>query len=147
MVSTTDNNLDSFVDISGMMEAPLQWTKESFDLSEYDDQEIYVAVNYKGTDTFYFMVDNVRISTVSSTESVNAPNFAVYPNPSKGLVNVSNAKGANINVLNNLGQVVFSRENINEVESFDLSAFGSGSYIISVELNNTISKKHFVITK
>jgi PKD repeat protein len=146
-VSTTDNLPASFTDISGAKVAPSSWTTETFDLSAYDNQSVYVAINYIGTDAFYFMIDNIDVNTLVSSELEGIPEFAVYPNPSNGIITISNAANANVKIVNNIGQVIFSKNNVSENEMIDLSEFGSGSYIMNVEQGNHSYNKHIILTK
>ena len=62
-VSTTDNNPSSFTVISGAapLEAPVDWTKMTIDLSAYNGQQIYVAINCVSDDAFIFMIDDLQI--------------------------------------------------------------------------------------
>lgn len=146
-VSTTDNLPASFTDISGEQEAPDTWTNETFDLSAYDNQSVYVAINYTGEDNLYFMIDNIDVNTTVSSELEDTPKFAVYPNPSNGIITISNAENANVKIVNNIGQVIFSKNNVSINEMIDLSEFGSGSYIMNVEQGNYSYNKHIILTK
>lgn len=63
-VSTTDADPESFTVISGVnvIEAPEEWTYYSFDLSDYNGQDIYIGINDISYDTFIFMVDDFRVN-------------------------------------------------------------------------------------
>jgi PKD repeat protein len=63
LVSTTDNNTTSFTDISGTVEAPATWTQHTYDLSAYDGQDVYVAIQHESTDMFIFFIDDIEITT------------------------------------------------------------------------------------
>ncbi len=67
-VSTTDNNPSSFTVISGSspLEATTDWTKKTFDLSAYNGQLIYVAVQCVSNDAFIFMIDDLEIDPGST---------------------------------------------------------------------------------
>lgn len=65
LVSDTDDNFDSFKVIGGDREAPLDWTKVTLDLSDYNNKEVYVALQYvsqiaKGV---VMMVDDINVIT------------------------------------------------------------------------------------
>lgn len=68
-VSTTDNNPASFTVISGIQ--PLQttttWTRKVFNLSSYNNQKIYVAIQCVSNDNFLMMIDDLEIKPESST--------------------------------------------------------------------------------
>jgi PKD repeat protein len=62
-VSTTDNNPASFTVISGptALEAPDNWTKVTFNLSAYNSQLIYLAIQCVSNDAFIFMIDDLEV--------------------------------------------------------------------------------------
>ncbi len=64
LVSTTDNQPASFTNISGgTIDAPLAWTEFTYDLSAYDGQTVYIAVQCVSNDAFAFMIDDIEISS------------------------------------------------------------------------------------
>ncbi len=62
-ISTTTNDPGSFTIISPgiYMEAPTQWTKQTYDLSAYDNQEVYLAIQCVSNDAFIFMIDDLEV--------------------------------------------------------------------------------------
>lgn len=62
---------------------------------------------------------------------------SVYPNPSTGLITVSNDNGfANsIRISNIAGQIVYT-QNVSSEVTVDLSTFGAGMYVVTVEGDN-----------
>ena len=64
-VSTTGINPGDFTFISGStyLQAPTQWTKQTFDLSAYDNQVVYVAIQCVSNDAFIFMIDDLEVKT------------------------------------------------------------------------------------
>ncbi|HPE17158.1 MAG TPA: choice-of-anchor J domain-containing protein [Tenuifilaceae bacterium] len=73
LVSTTDNDPNSFSAISegDYIEVPDNWTKYEFDLSDYDGQEFYFAIQYVSYDAFIFMLDNIQVtSSGGGTEEI-----------------------------------------------------------------------------
>ena len=62
---------------------------------------------------------------------------SVYPNPTNGVVNISNAQGSEneIQVLDITGKVVIAKT-VSTSTSFDLSQFGTGVYIVKVSNEN-----------
>lgn len=73
LVSTTNNQPTSFTSVSGATAiiAPSTWTQHTYDLSAYDNQQIYLAIQHISTDKFILWVDDIVIST-----TLNSP---VYP--------------------------------------------------------------------
>jgi len=57
--------LITFVPVSGESEVtiPKTWTKFEYDLSEYDEQEVYVAIYYCSNNQLFAVFDDIRIKT------------------------------------------------------------------------------------
>jgi PKD repeat protein len=68
-VSTTTNNPSAFTFISGTepLLADTAWTKKSFSLSAYDNQEVYVAIQCVSDTAFIFMIDDLEVKTDTTT--------------------------------------------------------------------------------
>jgi PKD repeat protein len=68
-VSTTDNNPASFTTISGTQ--PLQtttsWAKKTFNLSGFNNQKIYIAIQCVSNDNFLMMIDDLEVKPQAST--------------------------------------------------------------------------------
>jgi len=62
-VSTTTPDPAEFTVISGSeyIEAPIEWTEYSYDLSAYAGQDIYVAIQCVSFDAYIFMIDDLVI--------------------------------------------------------------------------------------
>ncbi|MCQ2308236.1 MAG: choice-of-anchor J domain-containing protein [Bacteroidales bacterium] len=74
-------------------------------------------------------------------------NISVFPNPTKGNVIVSADGMKNISVVNTLGQTVY-RQAANAGEmTIDMSQFGAGMYLISIETENGTTVKHITVTR
>jgi PKD repeat protein len=69
LVSTaSDDPADFTNDISGgAVEAPDTWTEHFYDLSAYDNQDIYLAIHHVSADKFMLWVDDMEIDTEWST--------------------------------------------------------------------------------
>jgi Secretion system C-terminal sorting domain len=136
-----------------------QWTGTNLTLTEY----IYPLNSFTAIQNVIFrivfhsdggltqlgvVVDDFLISgTNLATDSFNLENIAIYPNPSKGIYNLSlnnltidtielyDLTGVKINVIDNL--------KINNNESIlDLTSVASGVYFLKIKSNNqTITKK------
>ena len=72
LVSTTNNQPSSFTAIASNEEAPNQWTKKTYSLSAYNNQQIYIGIRHRATDKFMMMIDDILIDTgtVSSVSPV-----------------------------------------------------------------------------
>ena len=87
---------------------------------------------------------NFGIST-SVIDIENKKTFDVYPNPSLGFVNVfsSDLTDFEVNIINCLGQIVFTKRNIMDSNlELNLNSLKSGVYTLSVsDINNMFSRK------
>jgi photosystem II stability/assembly factor-like uncharacterized protein len=136
LISTTDNNPDSFTSISGptYLEAPLEWTEMSYDLSAYDGQTVYVAVQCVTTDAFIFMVDDFSVDFfIGTPENENEIEFSIYPNPVHNQLNItSGVEMTEVEIFNQLGQVVYSEVVKNTNFSINTLGFNSGIYFVRI---------------
>jgi hypothetical protein len=83
-VSTTGNDPADFEFISG--DAPLEapsdmWQQKNFDLSAYNTQTIYLAIQCVSNEAFIFMVDDIVITSDVGIEEHEPRNLTVAPNP------------------------------------------------------------------
>jgi len=91
----------------------------------------------------YVIRANVTFSS-SVENNVATSEINIYPNPTTGLLNVTNAENATINVYNTVGELVKTVSNTNTV---DLSDVQNGTYIVKVITNNNIVVKNIVLAK
>jgi len=79
LVSTTNNNPSSFTPISGSnpVQAPSTWTQFTYNLSAYDNQTIYLAIQHTSTDKFMLWIDDLVINSTSS--SCTTPSITSQP--------------------------------------------------------------------
>jgi hypothetical protein len=88
-ISTTDAEPGSFSILSeGQFEtAPVAWTEFSYDLSEYDNSAVYLAINCVSSDSFVFFLDYFKVTSIGGsdieTEIIGSTFGKVsnYPNP------------------------------------------------------------------
>lgn len=75
----------------------------------------------------------VEINAVSLNESKFVSNVSIYPNPTKGKVNLTiPTEQANVSVYNALGKVIANYNNVQNGASIDLSNNPNGVYLIHV---------------
>ena len=155
-ISTTGVNLSDFTVISDELnsngtdyvEAPTEWTKYSFDLSEYGNEEyIYVAINCISADAFLFMIDDISVGSntgIDDSYELEAANYDLkqnYPNPFNPItkinyeLTIANYKKAEIVVYNVMGEEVWSSKPLSlnsNYCTFNGSSFNSGIYYYSL---------------
>ncbi len=73
-ISTTGTQTTDFTIISSgpYVEAPIDWTEYTYDLSSYDGQKIYIAINCVSNDAFCFMLDDIKV-TDGSKGAISKP--------------------------------------------------------------------------
>lgn len=84
---------------------------------------------------------------ISSTNDVNADNVMVFPNPANDVLNINFAEGANIQIVNNLGQIVLNIDNAKESNKLDVSAFEAGSYFVKITKDNVVTNHKVILVK
>jgi hypothetical protein len=95
-VSTTDTDPASFTYLdSDTLHAVTKWRQYIYDLSDYDNQTIYVGIHVTGTEGFIFMMDDFNVrSEDAGVDNENNPEFVTelngnYPNPFNPTTNIS----------------------------------------------------------
>ncbi|MCK5838599.1 MAG: choice-of-anchor J domain-containing protein [Bacteroidales bacterium] len=153
-VSTSGNSPDDFVIISGSTpkEAPAEtWTEEYYDLSDYDHQTVYVAIQCVSSDAFVFMVDDIIIHTepsgVVDSDDINSNGrISVYPVPAEQTINIeADLEIENVRIVNFVGQTVYE-ENINSTQStINISHMESGIYLMVFKTKKGLLSKKVTI--
>ncbi|NRA12301.1 MAG: T9SS type A sorting domain-containing protein [Crocinitomicaceae bacterium] len=104
-----------------------------------------VNVNYFSNWSFAPAVRANFNQELSLMEQANSE-FLIFPNPSTGIVNISdgNSGEKSVQVLDLFGKIIFTGKMTSQL-SIDLSAFKAGIYFISVSDNSTSSVKRIVL--
>ena len=90
-VSTTDNNPSSFVYLTQNYEtAPATWTHRAYDLKDYNNKTVYVAIQCVSDTDFIFMLDDIHITSLAGiADDQESIRISVYPNPAREYINFS----------------------------------------------------------
>jgi hypothetical protein len=106
----------------------------SYDLSAYDGQTVYVAVQCVTTDAFIFMVDDFSVDFfIGTPENEKEIEFSIYPNPVHNQLNItSGVEMTEVEIFNQLGQVVYSEVVKNTNFSINTLGFNSGIYFVRI---------------
>jgi len=148
-VSTTGISPSDFTIISGAsyLEAPVAWTEKTFDLSAYDGQLVYVAIQCISQDAFVFMLDDIMITSVTSINEndLNA-GIKVYPNPASNFVNITSETGiTNIKIINYTGQVVYQQNVSDNNVKISTSDLPAGIYVLQMETQKGWASQKLVV--
>ncbi|NBL64191.1 T9SS type A sorting domain-containing protein [Flavobacterium sp. NST-5] len=106
------------------------------------DQLLFAYDNYGSG----FTIDNVQVATSLSTDKFNTNTLSVFPNPSNGIVNISNAENA---LLNNVAVMDINGRTVKNIQLSDvleaqinISDLSAGVYMMNISSDQgTITKK------
>ena len=147
LLSTTSSNYFDFtVELSdGELQAPLEYTEYSYDLSDYEGQMVYLAIHYVAQDSFVFQMDDFLVQgNILSIEDNLFNNFNHYIT-NNNLVMSASSSLENIQLYNLLGQEVFSKSLSNTNETINIASLDTGIYIAKVSIQG--KSKSFKIVK
>ncbi|MDZ7741632.1 MAG: choice-of-anchor J domain-containing protein [Bacteroidota bacterium] len=149
-VSTTGMDPEDFTFINGgdYLEAPMAWTEFTFDLSDYDYQDVYIAIQCVSYDAFVFMVDELCILTTPTGIDVPAVSAGInmYPNPGNGMVNLASENVINeVKIFNTTGQIVYFNTPGAEYTQINTSELSTGVYVVQVETSKGITSRKLIV--
>jgi len=149
LVSTTDMNPTSFTVISGVtpLEAPIDWTEETFDLSAYDGQTVYVAIQCVSQDAFIFMIDDVSIDFIVGVPDVaQDAEISIYPNPVTDHLSItSDVEMTQIDIFNQLGQKVVGQVVKDTNYSMNTAGLHAGVYFVKITTDQGVTTKKIMV--
>lgn len=76
-------------------------------------------------------------------DNLSKNNVTLYPNPSTGIVNITNTTNAQINVMNMVGQIVLTDNG----SSVDMSNLTNGTYFVQIIEGEYITTKKIILNK
>jgi hypothetical protein len=163
LASITDQaTITSILDamVSNLVSGPVKSPDSFVGYNVYlDNLTIPVATNITGTAyTFIAPAPGEHVAGVSSVyttgesvvvtlpwtmghiniKPVTSDNIAIYPNPTKGRINIEHLSNANIYITNIVGNVVAAKENVSGSASFDLSGVANGIYLVKIVSDNKV---------
>ncbi|WP_175620318.1 T9SS type A sorting domain-containing protein [Chryseobacterium schmidteae] len=113
-------------------------------LSAYIGQaDVRIRFQYTGADADAVAVDDVQVlASTLSTKEASKSKTSIYPNPTKGEVNIkTDKKIKSTTVLDLSGKVL----TVGSSETVNLSAFTKGTYLVKVEFADGTSKTEKII--
>jgi hypothetical protein len=108
---------------------------------------------FSGEDSWYYYggthvaIIRMNVGDPSNVGNNVASNVSVYPNPTTGIVSVTNVENATIEVINLMGQVVATVDSNTEINSIDLSNEANGTYFVRVVKGNEVSTSKINLVK
>ena len=163
LISTTDDNLESFEQIGDTREAPADaWEEVNIDLTEYSGKEVYLAIQVVSYDLWVFMIDDITVGKEDkdddgdddgddvATEKV-APLeslLSLYPNPASEMIYIyaQDAKINQVSIFNTSGTMVYQSKDLNTANyRYSVKGLNSGLYFARVLTDRGIVIMKFVV--
>ncbi|MGO4707848.1 T9SS type A sorting domain-containing protein [Chryseobacterium sp. 2TAF14] len=113
-------------------------------LSAYNGQtNVQIRFQYVGNDADAVSIDDIEVlASTLSTDEVSKSKTSIYPNPTKGEINIkTDKKIKSTTVLDLSGKVLTTGSS----EKVNLSAFTKGTYLVKVEFSDGSSKTEKII--
>lgn len=151
LVSETDNETSSFVQIGQTRQAPAAWTHVEVDLSEYAGKEVHVAIQCVSSNMFMFMIDDIVISRPAGNEGGDRlqAQLSLYPNPASETIRIlsTDARINQVSILSLSGSVMFeSASGMNQTEfRYNVSNLNSGLYFARVKTDQGTAVLKFLV--
>ena len=79
--------------------------------------------------------------------TAKAANIAIYPNPAKDMLNISNAENAQISIYNLMGQGVRRVEKATALEVINVADLARGSYIVKIMNEGNVATQKFNVVR
>lgn len=150
LVSTTDDSFSSFSVVGGDREAPLDWTKVSIDLSDYDNKSVYVAVQYFSTvfQGVVMMVDDIRVVSDNVATGVETlPEADVQASVVDGTLSVTASQPIeSVQVVDANGRTIHAITELNTAHySHSLGHVAKGVYLVRVKTSHDSTVRKVVV--
>ncbi|OFY34102.1 MAG: hypothetical protein A2W91_06420 [Bacteroidetes bacterium GWF2_38_335] len=106
------------------------------------------------SDLYYVVVSNGSCSassididvTVSSPE-LTKNSIRIFPNPTNGIIHITNAENSRIEIRNIIGAVIMTKTISGSNNTIDLSGFAEGTYLMKITSSNKVITKKVVVSK
>lgn len=146
-LSTTTNEKSAFTTtLWNNTSVPGKFTNMVIDLSNYNNQKIYLAFVLNSTDMFYGIVDNISIlgQAVGLNDISKTSNLSIYPNPANDFFTISNANEAYIKVIDILGRTLITKHISSQNETISIKDLNAGIYSVQIIKDGEISSKKLI---
>ena len=132
--TSTDYNDFTVISDGAYIEAPTDWTTYEFDLSEYEGQNIRIAIHYVGNDSFVLQTDSFKVEGTLGIGENEISDFEYYYNPYNDILNVNSSEILrNIQLYNVLGQKIIDEDINNYGYQINLGNLSTSIYFVRVQ--------------
>lgn len=131
-ISTTGNQVSNFTTLLlNVQNEPNTGSARTVSLSSYAGQNVRIAFRNDSNDQYVMFLDNIKIAgNTLGTDEVSKSKTNIFPNPTKGEVNIKTDKKIKSTLVLDLSGKVISK---GDSEKVDLSSFTKGTYLLQVE--------------
>lgn len=147
LISTTDTDITSFTEIASVsITTGTTWILYEYNLDDYADSDVYIAIQCVSDDQFGFMVDDFKVvgEFTASVDDFTASQFNIYPNPAVDFINVNNLSELvvkEISVIDVQGRIL---QTIGNTSQINVSALSEGMYFLDIQTDaGKVVKKFF----
>ena len=143
MVSTTNTELTSFTSVFEMTLTANTWTQRTVDLAQYAGQTVYFAfVHNDCSGEYMLLLDDINVEEPTGIEEETAENpVVIYPNPASTMLNVHAENYRTVQIVNFLGQVVYSANVTENDFQINVSDLSNGVYFIRLNGETSTTQK------
>ena len=92
-------------------------------------------------------VKGFTVYTPVSVPETDISQAKIYPNPSSGMINLDAIKGAQVQIFNAVGEMVYSLDETTNHQKIDLTNLTKGLYFVQIRKENQHSLKKIILTK
>ena len=87
------------------------------------------------------------LEPIAGINDEGANSISIYPNPTTGKINISNAENSSVHIYNMIGSEVFKTEIIYDNQSIDISELPYGNYFVKVLSEDKVVTKSVSLIK
>jgi hypothetical protein len=115
----------------------------SVKLTDINDNTLYFIDGDYGNEDVHYFATNMW---AGDTE-VNFAEALIYPNPTNGVLMIENVEGLNYSIVDTLGRVLLSKNNLSNIERISVSNFTDGTYFLKISNGKKIRTERVIISK
>lgn len=133
-VSTDSTAIEDFTVIYGPYDAPVAaWEQKTLDLSDYNNDTVYLAIQCVSADQFIFMLDDIVVDTQLGLSEIADTEISIYPNPANDFIIInSQLKIDQFELLDLTGRTILSDKFGSGQNRIDVSQVNKGIYLLRV---------------
>jgi len=114
-------------------------------VEDWNDLEVVVFMQDDTNKTV--MQSTKAVLQTSGVQDVTFTKVRIYPNPSNGQISIDNAAGMQIQIVDVLGNVVYTNNNLSVSNSLVLNNLSNGVYFVRLHKGNKTGLRKIVIAK